>query len=64
MLRRGSDEAVYVLVGSMRCRIAPEDLRILLASGRAVPVMGEGTAIVGHAAAGIGSRAVKIFTVS
>ncbi|MDK2974493.1 MAG: hypothetical protein PWP08_864, partial [Methanofollis sp.] len=63
-LRPGSDDALYLLIGEERYRIEACDLRPLLFHGHAVPVTGEGTAIVGHAAAGIGSRAVKIFTVS
>jgi hypothetical protein len=63
-LRLGSDEAVYLLVGRERYRIAPADLRLLLVHGHAVPVMGEGTVIVGHAAVNAAGRAVKVFTVA
>jgi hypothetical protein len=62
-LRLGSDDAVYLLVGRRRYRIAPDDLRILLFQGRAVPVQ-EGSAIVGHAAVNAAGRAVKVFTVA
>ncbi|WP_298669281.1 hypothetical protein [uncultured Methanofollis sp.] len=63
-LRLGSDDAVYLLVGRRRYRVAPGDLRLLLVQGRAVPVMGEGGVIVGHAAVNAAGRAVKVFTVS
>jgi hypothetical protein len=63
-LRLGSDDAVYLLVGRRRYRITPDDLRVLLFQGRPVPVMGEGAAIIGHAAVNAAGRAVKVFTVS
>ncbi|WP_342675911.1 hypothetical protein [Methanofollis sp. UBA420] len=63
-LRLGSDDAVYLLVGRRRYLIAPDDLRLLLVQGRAVPVMGEEAVIVGHAAVNPAGRAVKVFTVS
>jgi len=63
-LRLGSDDALYILVGEERYSIRPEEIRPLLFFGRAVPVTGEGTAIVGHAAVNAAGRAVKIFTVA
>ncbi|WP_067051942.1 hypothetical protein [Methanofollis ethanolicus] len=62
-LRLGSDDAVYLLVGRERYRIAPENLRLLLVRGHAVPVW-DGEAIVGHAAVNAAGRAVKVFTVA
>ncbi|HDS63946.1 MAG TPA: hypothetical protein ENN52_07495 [Methanofollis liminatans] len=62
-LRLGSDDALYLLIGERRYRIAAEDLRALLFYGRAVPVTGEGTAIAGHAAVNAAGRAVRVFTV-
>ncbi|WP_067048831.1 hypothetical protein [Methanofollis ethanolicus] len=63
-LRLGSDDAVYLLVGRERYRIAPDDLQDLIVHGHAVPVTREGPAIVGHAAVNPAGRAVKVFTVS
>ena len=75
-LRLGSDDALYLLVGRERYRIAPDDVRALLFQGRPVPVTatevrkaGDGavtgrTVIVGHAAVAAAGRAVKVFTVS
>jgi len=63
-LRLGSDDALYMLIGKERFSIRPEEIRPLLFFGRAVPVTGEGTAIVGHAVMNPYDRAVKVFTVA
>jgi hypothetical protein len=64
VLRAGSDDAVYLLIGERRYRIAPEEVRPLLFFCRAVPVTGEGRSIAGYAAVNAAGRAVRIFTPS
>lgn len=64
VLRPGQDDALYLLVGERRYRIAPEEVRPLLFFCRAVPVTGEGGWVAGYAAVNRARGAVRVFTPS